>query len=443
MSSTTFSRRSALIGSAGLAGTALLSACVTGGSGPTPDPTPGATDNGGGGGGEPAPSGAVVLQSSLSDPAPRAALTGIVDDYPDGDVTLNTVAIEQYRAQLSTYLTSSNPPDVLTWYAGSVARSYAKEGLLLDLSDMWEGDGVAANFSDGLRELSTAEDGTQIFMPTNYYWWGIFFMKSKFEEWGVEPAETWDEFLVLCETLKGMGINPLANGIGTTPWMTSGWFDFINLRVNGAEFHRALLAGDHSFDSAEVREVMSYYAELIPFFDPNMTSYAWQEAVTPLVQGQAGMYLTGAFISQNMEGDQADDLDFFIVPTIDPSVPSAIEAPTDGYFASANSQNPEGAKALMAYLAEAPQQQRFIEDAGSSNLPTSPDVDPSGFSPLVRKGMEVLANTEQITQFFNRDSSDALQTTADAALTRFLANPDDVDTILREWQTAAERVWES
>ncbi len=34
---------------------------------------------------------------------------------------------------------------------------------------------------------------------------------------------TWDEFLALCETLKGKDINPLSNGVGTTPWMASGW----------------------------------------------------------------------------------------------------------------------------------------------------------------------------------------------------------------------------
>lgn len=437
MSSPFLSRRTLVLGGAGLAGSALLSSCATAG-----DPAPGTTSAGPAGSASTGAAGPVTLQSSLSDPAPRAALEAVVADYT-GDVTLNTVAIEQFRAQLSTYLTSSNPPDVLTWYAGSVARDYAAEGLLLDLSDMWTGDGVAANFSEGLRELSTAADGRQIFMPTNYYWWGIFYMKSKFQEWGVQPAETWDEFLQLCETLKGQGISPLGNGIGTTPWMAAGWFDFLNLRVNGAEYHRELLSGKHSFDSAEVRAVMDRYAELIPYFDPNMTSYAWQEAVTPLAQGETGMYLVGAFISQNFEGEQLDDLDFFPVPTIDPSIPSAIEAPTDGYFASANSQNPEAAKALMAYIAEGPQQQKFIEESGSSNLPTSPDVDTSQFSPLVQKGLAVLESTEQITQFFNRDSSDALQTTADTALTRFLANPDDVDTILKEWQAAAERVWES
>lgn len=81
------------------------------------------------------PEGPVTLQNSQSDPAPKEAVEQIVADY-DGDVTLNTVALEQFRAQLSTYLTSSTPPDVLSWYAGAVARDCAAEGLLMDGSDL-------------------------------------------------------------------------------------------------------------------------------------------------------------------------------------------------------------------------------------------------------------------------------------------------------------------
>jgi multiple sugar transport system substrate-binding protein len=129
------------------------------------------------------------------------------------------------------------------------------------------------------------------------------------------------------------------------------------------------------------------------------------------------------------------------VPTIDPSVPSAEEAPTDGYFAAARTDNPDGAKALLSYLASPEVQQRYITESGTSNLPTSPEVDTSQFAPIVRKGIELLNSTSEITQFFNRDSSDALQTTADAALTRFLADPSDIPAQLRDWQTAAEQVF--
>ena len=385
----------------------------------------------------------LTLQSSLSDPQPKAALEEVVKGYTKYPTTLNTVAIEQFRAQLSTYLTSPNPPDVLTWYAGSVARDYASKGLLLDLSDMWTGTGACAKFSPALKSLSSDTSGKQIFVPTNYYWWSVFFRKSAFAEWGVTPPTTWDQFMALCETLKGKGIYPLTNGTGSTAWMASGWFDYLDLRINGATFHRDLLAGKHSFDSAEVRKVMDTYATLIPYFDPKGRSYTWQEAATPLINKKAGMYLIGAFVTQAFPAADVDDVDFFSVPPIDTSIPSAEEAPTDGYFASSGTKNPAAVKDLLGYLASAKEQQLFISKSGSSNLPTSSEVDSSGFSPLVQKGMKLLQDTKEITQFFNRDSSDALQATADAALTKFLDNPTQVATILTDWQTAAKKVWGS
>lgn len=416
-------RRGFLKGTAILGGASALGGCVAGGSG-------GQEQSG------------LTLQSSFSDELPRKAMEALVDGYTEQEVTLNTVAVESFRAQLPSYLNSANPPDVLTWYAGSVSRDYARKGFLLDVSDLWTGDGACAGFSDALRELSTDDKGRQIFVPISYYWWGVFYRKSNFQRWGVTPPETWEEFLALCKTLQGRDVAPLTMGTGATPWMSSGYFDYLNLRINGPEFHLELLAGEHSFDSPEVREVMEAYRQILPFLDPRGRSYSWQDAVTPLVQGQAGMYLIGAFFTTAVPADARDDLDFFRFPIIDPKVPIAEEAPTDGFFASAKTDDPEGAKDLMGYFAEPGQQQTYIEVAQSSNLPTSPEVDTSGFSPMVQKGITFLQETPELTQFFNRDSSDELQTTADTALTRFLDNPDQVDTILREWQAAAEKVWQ-
>jgi multiple sugar transport system substrate-binding protein len=430
MTAMELSRRRFLLGAASLGSVPLLASCVGSGGGETGAGQASAT---------------ITLQSSVQDTGPKAALEKIVAAYggAGSPVTMNSVATEQFRAQLSTYLSSATPPDVLTWYAGSVANSYAAEGLLLDVSDLWTGDGACAGFSDALRSLSTSADGQSIFVPTSYYWWSIFYKKSAFASWGIEPPTTWDGFIALCDDLKGRGIHPLTNGIGTTPWMASGWFDYLDLRINGADYHRALLAGERSFTDPEVVAVMEQYARLIPYFHPNQTSWDSQQAVTPMVNNEAAMYLVGAFVTQHFPDDQQDDLDFFSVPTIDPSVPSAEEAPTDGYFAAARTDNPDGAKALLSYLASPEVQQRYITESGTSNLPTSPEVDTSQFAPIVRKGIELLNSTSEITQFFNRDSSDALQTTADAALTRFLADPTDIPAQLRDWQTAAEQVFSS
>jgi len=108
------SRRRLLAGIGGLGAAALLGGCATSSS-----------DSGSGS------SATLTLQSSLSDPSPKAALTKVVEGYTKTKVTLNTIAIETFRAQLPTYLNSATPPDVLTWYAGSVARDYASKGFLL------------------------------------------------------------------------------------------------------------------------------------------------------------------------------------------------------------------------------------------------------------------------------------------------------------------------
>ncbi len=430
LSNLSLSRRSLLVGGAALGGSALLAGCV--GSGSTPEPAPAS--------GAASASGPLTLQIAFSDAKTKDALLTTVKGFTGPKTTVNAVATEQFRAQLSTYLTSSTPPDVIGWLAGSVARDYAKQGLLLDVSDLWTGDGACAKFSPALKALCSDADGKQIFVPTSYYWWSIFYKKSAFAKWGIEIPKTWDEFIKVCDTLKAKGVNPLTNGIGSTPWMASGWFDYLDLRINGAPFHRDLLAGKYPFTDPKVTPVLEEYKRLIPYFDKNMTSYSVQDAVTPMVQDKSAMYLVGAFITQSIPAAMQDDVDFFSVPTIDPSIPSAEEAPTDGYMGSAGAKNPAGAKELMSYLAAPKSQETYNKASGSSNLPTSPDVDSSGFTPLVKKGIQLLADTKEITQFFNRDSSDALQLTADTALTKFLDDPSNIAKTLSDWEAAAKKV---
>ncbi|HWJ51893.1 MAG TPA: hypothetical protein VNT24_00785, partial [Propionibacteriaceae bacterium] len=88
----TLTRRSLLLGGAALGGSFLLSGCI--GGSPTPAASSGASDT----------ATTLTLQSSLSDAKPKAALESIVKGYTKYPTTMNTVAIEQFRAQLPTYL---------------------------------------------------------------------------------------------------------------------------------------------------------------------------------------------------------------------------------------------------------------------------------------------------------------------------------------------------
>ncbi|MEW2157207.1 extracellular solute-binding protein [Streptomyces sp. NPDC007189] len=388
--------------------------------------------------------GAVTLQSNLSAPQAKAAMEDLAAAYAKKGserVSLNTVAAETFRTQLPTYLTSANPPDVYTWYPGSVADAYAKKNLLLDLDDVWASSPDLKRYSKALNSLCTSSSGKKVFVPSTYYWWGMFYRKSHFAKWGVKEPKTWDEFLGLCDKLKSKGVAPIGLGAGgNTPWVASAWFDYLNIRINGADYHRQLLAGKHRFDDPEVRKVFDRWTEVLPYFDPNGTAVAFQDATTALLNGRSGMMLIGTFFADAAPKDALDDIDFFRFPVIDPKVPLAEEAPTDGYFASARSGRARQVGDLLKYLATAEAQEIYIKGSSGTVLPCNPDAKDAGTA-LVKKGRAHIESAAEITQFFNRDSSDALQPTADTALTKFIAKPKDVGSILTTWQRDAQKIW--
>ncbi|MFF1322480.1 MULTISPECIES: ABC transporter substrate-binding protein [Streptomyces] len=426
MSNPHTSRRRFLAGLGATGTAALLSGCVT-----STSSSKSSSD------------GAVTLQSNLSAPQAKAAMEDMVAAYGKkgtGDVSLNTVAAETFRTQLPTYLTSANPPDVYTWYPGSVADAYAKKDLLLGLDDLW-GSSELKRYSKALNSLCTSSSGKKVFVPATYYWWGMFYRKSNFAKWGVSEPKSWDDFLDLCDKLKSKGVAPIGLGAGgNTAWVASAWFDYLDIRINGAEYHRELLAGKHRFDDPEVRKVFDRWQEVLPYFDPNGTAGAFQDATTALLNGRSGMMLIGTFFADAAPKDALDDIDFFRFPIIDPKVPLAEEAPTDGYFASARTGRKDGVLDVLGYLATAEAQEIYIKGSSGTVLPCHPDAKDSG-TPLVRKGRKHIEEAAEITQFFNRDSSDALQPTADNALTKFLAKPKEIGSILTDWQREAEKIW--
>jgi multiple sugar transport system substrate-binding protein len=425
------SRRGFLAGVGALGAATALGGCATATVGSS-----GSAQQGGG---------AVTLQSDLSSPLAEKAMQALIAAYSKQSkyaVKLNTVAATTYQPLLPTYLTSANPPDIYTWYAGSDANHYAARNLLLDVSDVWQGSSMA-DYPAALKTLSTDGSGKQIFVPTDYYWWGVFYRKSQFAKWGLSEPTTWAEFLHVCETVKAKGAIPIGLGAGTgTAWVASAWFDYLNIRLNGAQYHRALLAGQHKFTDPQVVDVFNAWKQVLPYFDPNGTAVTWQEASNQLIQGQSAMLLTGTFFADAVPKGSLDDLDFFKFPVIDSKVPDAEEAPTDGLFASSRTHNAAAVRDFMTWMTTPTAQNLWTATSSGTVIPANPQAT-SPSTALVQKGKAMLAGAAELTQFFNRDSTDALQNTANTALVDFIQNPGRLTSILTTWQSQAEAAWKS
>ena len=383
----------------------------------------------------------ITYNSMQGDPVPRAFDEKIVDMWNGENamqpVEHSIVAHEDFKQAIRAYLTAEPSPDVLTWFAGNRARFFIDKGLIAPLSDMWVENGFNESYAPGFNALATVGED-QYFMPTSYYWWAIYYSKSAFAEAGIEAApETWDGLLATCDTLNEAGYAPFT--IGTKyRWTAAAWFDYLNMRINGPQFHLDLMLLNESYTDERVVAVFEAWNQLFEHncFIEDPAAYSWQEALDFMVQGEAAMYLMGGFITDSYPDELEEDLDFFRFPVINPDVLIGEDAPTDGYFVSNNARNLDGAMDFMAFLGSQAVQQMAFDDMG--RLPTRTDVDISAADAPTQKGIDLIQTADFIVQFYDRDTTPPM---ADAGMAGFMAfwdNPGDIASILEELE--AERV---
>ncbi|MDQ3787361.1 MAG: ABC transporter substrate-binding protein [Actinomycetota bacterium] len=414
------SRRTLLKGMLGAGALAGLSACGGG--------------NGGGGSG-----GEVTLGSNWSDEVPKKAIADVMKGFSGGNVKVNTIDHNSFQENINNYL-QGGPDDVFGWFAGYRMQFFAEQGLVGDISDVWSE--IGGGFSDAMKQQSTGSDGKQYFVPLYYYPWAIFYRKSVFAEKGYEAPKTMDELVALAKKMKTDGLNPIAFG-DSDGWPAMGTFDYLNLRINGYDFHKELMAGEKSWESNEVKAVFDAWREILPYHQPDALGRTWQEAAQSLLNKESGMYTLGMFVGQQFpEGPDRDDLDFFPFPEIDPAIGSdVVEAPIDGFMMAARPRNEEGAKELLKYLGTAKAEDTYLK-SDPNNIGAHNDADKSGYNALQKKGEELVSNAKSISQFLDRDTRpDFASTVMIPSLQEFIKNPNDVDGLTKNIESQKKSIF--
>lgn len=386
--------------------------------------------------------GELVINSNLSDPAPKEAFRVMVDrfeeEYPDIDVTLNTFDHEAYKTAIRNFL-ASDAPDIALWFAGNRMKFFVDQGLFMDISDVWEDAGFNETMASSRPTLTV--DGAQYGVPWGYYQWGVFYRTDIFEEHGLSEPETWDEFLEVSQTLKDNDITPIS--IGTQYlWTAAGWFDYLNLRINGFDYHMSLMDGEASYLDSELDEVFDTWQELIDrdFFLENHATYSWQEAQAPFINGEAAMYLIGNFITPDLESaDVLEDTGFFQFPQINPEVGMYEDAPMESYHIPSGAENVEEAKLFLEFVSRPDILADFAYEVGNippNNESREPD------DRFTRAGFEMLNEADGLAQFYDRDTSPDMADIGMEGFQEFMVNPDRVDEIRERLDRERERIFD-
>ena len=135
--------------------------------------------------------------------------------------------------------------------------------------------------------------------------------------------------------MKKDGLIPIAFA-DKDGWPAMGTFDYLNMRINGYQFHVDLCAHKESWDQQKVKDVFDNWKAMLPYQDPAALGRDLAGGGPTLGKKKAGMYLLGSFVTQQFT-DKAvlADIDFFPFPEHRPIKGlDAVEAPIDGFMLS-------------------------------------------------------------------------------------------------------------
>jgi len=403
----------------------------------------GEDSGGGGGGGGGSGSKEVTVGSNASDTLPKQAYEQVFANFQKASgITpkVNTVDHNTYQEQINNYL-QGRPDDVWMWFAGYRMQFFAQRGLAGPVTDVWQK--VGGNFTEALKQASTGLDGQQYFIPFYYYPWAVFYRKSVFEEKGYQPATTLDELVALAKQMQGDKLTPIAFA-DKDGWPAMGTFDYLNMRINGYDFHISLMGGNESWTDPKVARVFDTWRELLPYHQQGSLGRTWQEAGQALQQKKAGMYLLGMFVGQQFPEADRDDLDFFAFPEIDPAIGTdSVEAPIDGFMLAKSPREEANAKQLLEYLAGTEAVGTYLK-SDPNNIAANTKADTSSYNALQKKAVELIGSAAHISQFLDRDTRpDFASTVMIPSLQEFIRNPNDVAGLTKKIEDQKKTIFTS
>lgn len=328
-----------------------------------------------------------------------AQVTALLEKYEQltgVKITFQPTTPTEYNATLRLQLDNGNGPDLF------YSRSYATGAELCDAgfnvicNDI---PGVMENFTDSVRGAWTDAEGHVFAVPFAAVSQVIYYNKAIFAQEGVEelPA-TWEDFIALCEKLKGDGITPLANGIADN-------WDILECVLLGMvpnyitfEDRLAYESGEKKLNDETWVKIYEDFAKLVPYLPDGFEAVGNADSNMLFATGQTAMLIDGSWNCGTLNNkDEYPDLDlgFMAFPAPEGNAPGLCLHADMGIAGNAASKHPEEVKAFLEWL------------ASPEGAQITADYLPGGFLPIINAELtlqdETIAELAGLSEGKNTD----------------------------------------
>jgi alpha-glucoside transport system substrate-binding protein len=405
----------------------------------------GATDTGG----EAAVSGSISVMSTWSGPEQnsfQAVIDGFTEQNPDVDVSYDSAG-DALPTVLSTAVEGGNPPDVAVVPQPGLVQQYVERGALQPIE--FAADTLAENFSEAVTQVGQFEGQQYSFLFKAANKSTVWYNVQAFENAGVEPAETWEDFLAAAETIKASGLPAYSIG-GAEGWTLTDLFENIYLRTAGQDMYEQLSRHEIQWTDQSVKDALTEMAKIVGDTDNIVggTEGALQSDFATSVSNvfaeepKAAMVLEGDFVPGVVESPLEPETGYnvFAFPSISDSPPSVV----GGGDMVVMFEDSPAAQAFVEYLATPEAAAIWAGRGGfsSANLNVGDDAYPDA---ITAETATAIAEAESFAFDLSDLQPSEFGATEGQGLWKlfqdFVANPDDVDGIAEQMERAASAAY--
>jgi alpha-glucoside transport system substrate-binding protein len=381
----------------------------------------------------------------------QEAFQKVLDKFTaDTGIETKYESARDFLPVIRTRLAADNPPDVAVIPRPGVVAELARDEALIPLEDMGlDPDAINENYSDTWTSLATVDDTVYGVVAKANSKSTIWYKPNSFQQNGFEIPTTWDQLLEITQQYDQKGMTPWAVGAQgrDNSWTLTDWFENIYARQAGPDNYTKLFNGELPFNDQTVKDALT---EMTKIINDNYVAGGIDTALgIGFVDGigrvfsknpVAEMYMEGGFVGGIALGDvnpdlrPGQDIDFFPWPTINEEHGNPLVGGGDVAAAFVNN---EDNKRLIEFLAT-PEAGRIWVSTGAIASPNEGVAEDAYPNDLVAKEAEQLKNAES----FLFDGSDLLPGTLGQDFGTLLQNiiktPDNMDSLLDEYQSQAE-----
>ncbi len=368
----------------------------------------------------------------------RETLDTFKKDNPNIELDIQAIPPDGYRARLKTVAAANEMPDLFVMWPGVMTKEFVGGDLLQPINDLldskpeWKNGFMPNSFSEFTID-GKVYSAPMALSPTSL----LFYNKTLFDKYNVQPPKTWADLMTLVETFKKEKITPIALG-NKAAWVAqSSILSSLGDRVTGTDWFLKAAAGEGAkFTDPEFVQALTYLQQLSKAgaFQDGFNSIDNTQMEQMFAQGKAAMMIDGGWaltnLAANASKEALDGMRVTVLPSVpngkgDPNSLSGVVGTGLGLSKKVEGARKEAAHKLIYALASPETQKKTLE--GNQLVSYKVELDPTKVTSIFAEVYKLLG-TVKTTPVYDGKLSSAVADVVNNGLQELLmgGKPEDI-----------------